>query len=154
MRCGTLLRLTTLEQAKRTPSLYATFTLTNSSRFAGGEISVILFYDTCHSIYQTVLSIINTRLFGKWKKLDLTHNLTVIYFSRTYISRHESATEDFLPPSSWLKSTSPIHVDADGRYYEDHYKIVLENETRSDWESLIPIMKREFVNYPKGVKWK
>ena len=93
-----------------------------------------------------------TRLFVKWKKLDLTHNLTVIYFSRTYIRQHDNVDTQTAGSSS-NRTSPPIHIDADGRYYEDHYKIVIENETRSDWESLIPIMKREFVNYPKGVKW-
>jgi hypothetical protein len=65
----------------------------------------------------------------------------------------ESTRKECLPPSSSPRNISPIHVDADGRFYEDHYKIVIENETRADWESLIPIMKREFFNYPKGVKW-
>lgn len=94
-----------------------------------------------------------SRLFVKWKKLDLTHNLTVIYFSRTYIRRQEPDDDVFLPSSSSPKCSSLVHIDADGRLYEDHYKIVIENETRSNWESLIPILKREFVNYPKGVKW-
>lgn len=82
----------------------------------------------------------------------MTHNLTVIYFSRTYIRQQDSVgNQTAESPSNG--TSSPIHIDADGRYYEDHYKIVIDNETRSDWESLIPIMKREFVNYPKGVKW-
>jgi hypothetical protein len=107
----------------------------------------------CHIYFDKFVSFCR-RLFGKWKKLDLTHNLTVIYFSRTYIRRQETDVEDFMPSSSLPKCASPIHVDADGRFYEDSYKIVVDNETRSDWESLIPIMKREFVNYPKGVRWK
>ena len=30
---------------------------------------------------------------------------------------------------------------------------MIENETRTDWESLIYRMKQEFVKYPKEVKW-
>ena len=99
---------------------------------------------TCHIYFDKFVSFCR-RLFAKWKKLDLTHNLTVIYFSRTYLRQTELVNKK--------PANSPVHVDADGRSYEDHYKIVIENETRSDWESLIPIMKREFANYPKGVKW-
>eukprot|EP00804_Cyclotella_cryptica_P016830 CCRYP_001816-RB/>CCRYP_001816-RB protein AED:0.03 eAED:0.03 QI:212/1/1/1/1/0.92/13/3935/1216 len=109
---------------------------------------------TCHIYFDKFVAFCH-RLFAKWKKLDLTHNLTVIYFSRTYLYNNgqETARKEFLPPISSPRNDLPVHVDADGRFYEDHYKIVIENETRADWESLIPIMKREFVNYPKGVKW-
>jgi len=85
------------------------------------------------------------RLFGKWKKLQLTHNLTVVFFSRTYIRHREGEKEDL--------GSSSVHVDSDGRMYEDHYKIVLDNETNADWDSLILTLKKEFVKYPTSVKW-
>jgi len=83
------------------------------------------------------------RLFDKWKKLQVTHNLTVVFFSRTYI-RHQDGEKEG-------KSSSSVHVDSDGRMFEDHYKIVVENETNFD--SLIHRMKKEFVSYPKSVNW-
>ena len=106
----------------------------------------------CHIYFDKFVSFCR-RLFSKWKELDLTHNLTVVFFSRTYICRKEKNTDDFMSSESSSKFDSTVHVDADGRLYEDHYKIVIENETRSDWESLILIMKQEFVNWPKGVRW-
>jgi len=84
------------------------------------------------------------RLFDKWKKLLCTHNLTVVFFSRTYIRRQEGEKEE--------ESSSAVHVDSDGRMFEDHYKIVIENETNAD-RSTILRMKQEFVRYPKIVKW-
>ena len=106
----------------------------------------------CHIYFDKFISFCR-RLFSKWKELDLTHNLTVVYFSRTYIRREDKNTADFMSSNSSPKCESTVHADADGRLYEDHYKIVIDNETRSDWESLIPIMKREFVNWPKEVRW-
>lgn len=82
-----------------------------------------------------------TRLFDKWKKLGLTHSLTVVFFSRTYIRHPEGE-----------RRSSSVHMDSDGRMFEDHYKIVLQNETNAG-DELIHRMKREFVRYPKGVKW-
>lgn len=45
------------------------------------------------------------------------------------------------------------NVDYSGRLYEDHYKAVVENETTTDWDSLIVRIKREFVKYPFEVGW-
>ena len=84
------------------------------------------------------------RLFKKWKKLGLTHNLTVVFFSRTYIRHPEGERGN--------GRSSSVHMDSDGRMYEDHYKIVLENETTVE-DNLIHRLKQEFVKYPKGVKW-
>ena len=34
--------------------------------------------------------------------------------------------------------------DAAGRTYTDHYKLVIENESRSEWEPLLAQLKRHF----------
>jgi hypothetical protein len=36
---------------------------------------------------------------------------------------------------------------------QDHYKPVIENETCTDWESLVVRIKEEFVKYPLEVGW-
>ena len=49
-----------------------------------------------------------------------------------------------------------MHVDSDGRTFEDHYKVVIQNETNANdavTNSMIHRMKQEFVAFPKGVKW-
>ena len=124
---------------------------------------------TCKIYFDKFVQFVR-RLFDKWKRLQvscfsdpsyhmllrqfvcaeyltfllalfqLTHNLTVVFFSRTYFRSSPS-------------NSSAVHVDSDGRIFEDHYKIVIDNETNADWDSLIHQMKIEFVNYPKGVKW-
>ena len=76
------------------------------------------------------------RLFAKWKELEVTHSLTVVFFSRTF-SRQEQ------------QDTSV----GEGRGYEDHYKMVIENETRTDWASLVYKIKKAFVRYPIEVGW-
>ena len=85
------------------------------------------------------------KLFEKWKRLELTHNLTVVFFSRTFVRHKDEAS---LP-----SSTRVVRSNSDGRMYCDNYKIVLNNETKADWSSLIHRMKQAFVNYPKEVKW-
>ena len=79
------------------------------------------------------------KLFKKWKELEVTHSLTVIFFSRTFLSKG-------------LKSSLDCQ-DVYGRTYEDHYKPVIENETCIDWDSLILRIKEEFTKYPLEVGW-
>lgn len=43
--------------------------------------------------------------------------------------------------------------DAYGRRYEDHYNIVIENETNADWDALVLRMKEAFLKYPYEVEW-
>ena len=38
-------------------------------------------------------------------------------------------------------------------FLQDHYKPVIENETCTEWESLIVRIKEEFVKYPLEVGW-
>jgi hypothetical protein len=83
------------------------------------------------------------KLFKKWKELEVTHCLTVVFFCRTFIS------------NSFGKGVSRegIFKDIYGRFYEDHYKTVVDNETPSDWDTLIARVKREFVSFPLDMGW-
>ena len=74
----------------------------------------------------------------------MSHNLTVVFFSRTYIRYHNEERDG-----------KAVHVDTDGRMYVDHYKIVLENvmNAMNAGNILIHKMKQEFIKYPKEVKW-
>mmetsp|Transcript_8359 Transcript_8359/g.17809 ORF Transcript_8359/g.17809 Transcript_8359/m.17809 type:complete len:2336 (+) Transcript_8359:221-7228(+) len=108
---------------------------------------------SCHIYFDKFISFAR-RLFEKWKKLELTHNLTVVFFSRTYIRVPGIEKEDLFNPNSSFRTTpSAVRKDHDGRMFEDHYKIVIENETRPDWVSLVYRMKKEFVKYPMEVSW-
>jgi Vacuolar membrane-associated protein Iml1 len=79
-------------------------------------------------------------LFQKWKAVEASHSLTIVFFSRTYL-------------------TAPVGVpsiaterDAYGRAYEDRYRMVVENETTADWDRLVPRLKEAFlVSLPKYI---
>ena len=43
--------------------------------------------------------------------------------------------------------------DAAGRTYTDHYKLVIENESRSEWEPLLAQLKRHFQLYRHSLHW-
>lgn len=87
------------------------------------------------------------KLFDEWKSLEVTHSLTVVFFCRTYIKAESNK-------GLFDRSMSTIQKDIDGRFYEDSYKVVLENVTRSDWESLIVKIKEAFMSFPVDLQWK
>lgn len=70
---------------------------------------------------------------------QVTHSLTVIFFSRTFLSNG--------------KKSSIECQDVYGREFEDHYKPVIENESCLEWESLVVKIKEEFIRYPLEVGW-
>jgi len=80
------------------------------------------------------------KLFGKWKQLEVSHSLTVVFFSRSFSSGQVGSEEN-------------AQHDVYGRRYHDHYRVILENEIGPDWDSLILRIKEAFVNYPAEVGW-
>lgn len=46
-----------------------------------------------------------------------------------------------------------FHVDAKGRLYQDFYKVVIDAEQRENWESVVRVLKQEFLQYPALVRW-
>ncbi|KAL7564154.1 hypothetical protein ACA910_021129 [Epithemia clementina (nom. ined.)] len=83
-------------------------------------------------------------LFEKWKHAEVTHSLTVVFFSRTFLTA---------APSSHGNHGPNVQRDIYGRKYEDHCRVVVENETRTDWDALIVRMKQAFFSYPNEVGW-
>lgn len=80
------------------------------------------------------------KLFVKWKELEATHSLTVVFFSRSFLSSK---------PTVEVAGQHDVY----GRRFEDHFRIVLENETGPDWDSLVVRIKEAFVRYPSEVGW-
>jgi len=94
----------------------------------------------CEIYFDKWISFVH-KLFAEWKSLEASRSLTVVFFSRTFLS-----------------SSSVVHEpegqqDVYGRRYEDHYRIVIENDTGPDWDSLVLRIKEAFVKYPSEVGW-
>ena len=87
------------------------------------------------------------KLFKKWKDLKVSHSLTVVFFSRTFISCNQPGL------ATCMGGGNNFNVDVYGRRYEDHYKTIVENETNTDWDKLIYRIKQEFVQFPMEVGW-
>eukprot|EP00551_Chaetoceros_affinis_P006665 CAMPEP_0203671262 /NCGR_PEP_ID=MMETSP0090-20130426/7095_1 /ASSEMBLY_ACC=CAM_ASM_001088 /TAXON_ID=426623 /ORGANISM="Chaetoceros affinis, Strain CCMP159" /LENGTH=1430 /DNA_ID=CAMNT_0050536291 /DNA_START=64 /DNA_END=4353 /DNA_ORIENTATION=+ len=107
----------------------------------------------CCEIYFDKFVSFMKRLFEEWKALDVSHSLTILFFSRTYINNAKKPSPETTEMITAL--TSPIKRDTDGRLYEDFYKIIAENVTKSmNWESIIFDVKKAFVRYPSEVGWR
>ena len=51
-----------------------------------------------------------------------------------------------------------MQTDAEGRKYQDYYKMVLENESRTDThthtQKLLTTLKRELMEFARMLKWR
>eukprot|EP01113_Clastostelium_recurvatum_P024750 TRINITY_DN2956_c0_g3_i1.p1 TRINITY_DN2956_c0_g3~~TRINITY_DN2956_c0_g3_i1.p1 ORF type:complete len:1621 (+),score=302.44 TRINITY_DN2956_c0_g3_i1:34-4896(+) len=79
-------------------------------------------------------------LLERWKLLNANHSLTVLFFSRSYYNSHDAAPED-------------AQQDSSGRRFRDFYRVVVHDDTRPDWPSLLVLLKKEFSQYHKHIRW-
>ncbi|XP_077691611.1 GATOR1 complex protein DEPDC5 isoform X10 [Eretmochelys imbricata] len=84
-------------------------------------------------------------LFTKWKEKNCSHEVTVVLFSRTF---YEAKSIDEFPEIY----RASIRQDHEGRFYEDFYKVVVQNERREEWTSLLVTIKKLFIQYPVLVR--
>ncbi|XP_077016566.1 GATOR1 complex protein DEPDC5 isoform X8 [Tamandua tetradactyla] len=84
-------------------------------------------------------------LFTKWKEKNCSHEVTVVLFSRTF---YDAKSIDEFPEIN----RASIRQDHKGRFYEDFYKVVVQNERREEWTSLLVTIKKLFIQYPVLVR--
>ncbi|KAG9342542.1 hypothetical protein JZ751_015921 [Albula glossodonta] len=84
-------------------------------------------------------------LFAKWKEKNCSHEVTVVLFSRTF---YNAKTIDEFPEI--LRGS--IRQDHEGRFYEDFYRVVAQNERREEWTSLLVTVKKLFIQFPVLVR--
>ncbi|KAJ7309907.1 hypothetical protein JRQ81_007998 [Phrynocephalus forsythii] len=84
-------------------------------------------------------------LFIKWKEKNCSHEVTVVLFSRTF---YEAESLNEFPEAQ----RPSIQQDHEGRFYEDFYKVVVQNERREEWTSLLVTIKKLFIQYPVLVR--
>ncbi|XP_035869586.1 GATOR complex protein DEPDC5 isoform X12 [Phyllostomus discolor] len=84
-------------------------------------------------------------LFTKWKEKNCSHEVTVVLFSRTF---YDAKSLDEFPEAH----RASIRQDHKGRFYEDFYKVVVQNERREEWTSLLVTIKKLFIQYPVLVR--
>ncbi|XP_077296964.1 GATOR complex protein Iml1 isoform X2 [Arctopsyche grandis] len=83
-------------------------------------------------------------LFAKWKKYGCNHEVTIVLFSRTF---YKAKTLDEFPQHM----RECLQQDYRGRYYEDFYRVAVQNERYEDWSNILLQLRRLFTDYQKIV---
>ncbi|XP_050310253.1 GATOR complex protein Iml1 isoform X3 [Anthonomus grandis grandis] len=79
-------------------------------------------------------------LFMKWKKNGSNHEVTIVMFSRTF---YEANSLEEFPPHM----RECLQKDYKGRYYEDFYRVPVQNERYDDWSNVLVQLRRIFQEY-------
>lgn len=83
-------------------------------------------------------------LFELWNAKGCAHDVTITLFSRTFYEAR--SLEDF--PKSMREC---IKEDYAGRFYEDYYRVVVQNECYVNWMPVIRTLKSVFTTYDADV---
>ncbi|XP_055702143.1 GATOR complex protein Iml1 isoform X7 [Phlebotomus papatasi] len=85
-----------------------------------------------------------TDLFMKWKKLGCNHEVTIVLFSRTFYAA--KSLDEF--PGHMREC---LQMDYKGRFYEDFYRVAIQNERNDDWSTILVELRRLFTGYQNTV---
>ncbi|KRF84043.1 GATOR complex protein Iml1 isoform X11 [Drosophila virilis] len=85
-----------------------------------------------------------TELFQKWKKLGCNHEVTIVLFSRTF---YAAKSLDEFP----AHMRDCLQQDYKGRYYEDFYRVAIQNERNDDWCTVLAQLRKLFTSYQETV---
>lgn len=83
-------------------------------------------------------------LFQKWKKNGSNHEVTIVFFSRTFYNA--ASLEEF--PNHMREC---LQHDYRGRFYEDFYRVAVQNERFEDWSNVLVQLRKLFTDYQKIV---
>ncbi|KAL6430036.1 hypothetical protein ACFW04_007680 [Cataglyphis niger] len=83
-------------------------------------------------------------LFQKWKKNSSNHEVTIVLFSRTFYNA--TNLEEF--PNDMREC---LQHDYRGRFYEDFYRVAVQNERFEDWSNILVQLRKLFTDYQKIV---
>ncbi|EEB16663.1 DEP domain-containing protein, putative [Pediculus humanus corporis] len=79
-------------------------------------------------------------LFQKWKKNGCYHEVTIVLFSRTF---YEAQDLEKFP----IYMRECLQQDYKGRFYEDFYRVVVQNERYDEWTSTLVQLRKLFTEY-------
>ncbi|XP_052074227.1 GATOR complex protein Iml1-like isoform X2 [Mytilus californianus] len=81
-----------------------------------------------------------TDLFAKWKDQNCLHDVSIVLFSRTF---YEAQYIEEFP----VFMRDCLQVDYMGRFYEDFYRIIIQNERYEDWTTTIKKLRKCINQY-------
>ncbi|XP_022711750.1 GATOR complex protein DEPDC5-like isoform X2 [Varroa jacobsoni] len=80
----------------------------------------------------------------KWKDFSCNHDVTIVLFSRTF---YNADSWDQFPE----QVRHCIQQDVRGRFYEDVYRVAVQNERLDDWTATLRHLKIYFSDYQRAV---
>ncbi|CAN7986898.1 unnamed protein product [Ixodes hexagonus] len=93
-------------------------------------------------------------LIAKWKAfavlrpflqdMKCNHDVNIVLFSRVF---YEAKSKDQFP----AHMADCVQVDYKGRFYEDFYRVAVQNERIDDWTQTLRLLKTYFSEYPKKI---
>ncbi|XP_023323795.1 GATOR complex protein DEPDC5 [Eurytemora carolleeae] len=83
-------------------------------------------------------------MFYKWKKTGAAHEVTIVLFSRIFYDAKDLSE---FP----LYMTPCLQKDYRDRFYEDFYRVVVQNEKFEDWFPTLNLLRQTFTNYKELV---
>lgn len=98
----------------------------------------------------------------KWKALNVTHSLTIVYFARSLVVNLKDINESLIDQTGDgdasidrldRSHTRTVVTEEDGVYYQDFFKVVAEAVADMEKVKVLQILKKEFWSFPKVVGW-
>ncbi|XP_021953845.1 GATOR complex protein Iml1 isoform X3 [Folsomia candida] len=98
-------------------------------------------FDICGDLYfEKAVNGFLSKLFKKWKSNGSNHEVTIVLFSRLY---YEASSLERFPEAM----RECLLTDYKGRFYEDFYRVVVQNEKYEDWRNTLISLRQVFVDY-------
>ncbi|KAI9011749.1 hypothetical protein DFJ74DRAFT_645665 [Hyaloraphidium curvatum] len=83
-------------------------------------------------------------LFAKWKDSGANHVVTIVLFTRIFYDGRHPAEDDSADPAVTIDPCT-------GRLKKDFFRVVADFESRSDWTTVLPIVKRAIGSFAESV---
>ena len=81
-------------------------------------------------------------MFSKWQKTGASHEVTIVLFSRVYYE-----ASDLAEFPDHMRDC--LQQDYKGKFYEDFYRVVVQNEKFEDWFPTLTLLRQTLVDYSK-----
>ncbi|KAK0563054.1 vacuolar membrane-associated protein iml1 [Tilletia horrida] len=112
--------------------------------------------------YEKCLTGFIPALLKRWRAAETNHVISVILFARVFYDEHEVVMlrqrhpsnvngDPTNPASTHSAPEIPIRQDAQGRYYADYFKVVLDLESHPDWAGVMEHLKEEFFRFQHDI---
>uniref|UniRef100_A0A7E4W892 DEPDC5_CTD domain-containing protein n=1 Tax=Panagrellus redivivus TaxID=6233 RepID=A0A7E4W892_PANRE len=84
------------------------------------------------------------KLFSRWEEHSCAHHVSLIIVSRWYF--------DGIPATEELKKKFSGNIDHRNRYYQDYYRLVVQNEHYSNWNHVLNKLKEAYFEYKVNIQ--